>query len=80
MSPAARLRLSLGDRGIRVRFSDAAMACIEESGVDVTDDIRSVERGEETRESLLTRCLNGADADREQGWREYVSAVVDAAS
>jgi hypothetical protein len=34
--------------------------------------------GSITAESLLAHCLDGADADRADGWRDYVAAVVEA--
>ena len=32
------------------------------------------------RIDLFRRCMNGADADREDGWREYVDGVFQAAN
>jgi hypothetical protein len=63
-----------------IKLSIAAQANVEETGCDVAADIEAIRSGEHTRESLLAHCLDGAEQDREQGWREYVSAVSDAAN
>ena len=61
-----------------IKFSHAAQTNIEETGADVAADLSALADGSHTRESLLAHCLDGADADREQGWREYVDALVEA--
>lgn len=48
-----------------------------ECAVDVRADLRDLMLGRRTAADLLTECLEGADADREQGWREYVEALVE---
>ena len=59
-----------------LKFSNAAIRNIEETSADVQDDINRVADGESV-ESLLARCLKGADEDREQGWRDYAHTVAD---
>lgn len=68
-----------------VRLSLAAAACVEETGVDVAHDVERM-RGDlrhlpavDAIEAFAVECLSGADPDREQGWRDYVEAIVDAA-
>jgi hypothetical protein len=58
-------------------LSHRAQLNVQESGVVPQDDIDALRSGEHTAESLLAYCLDGADDDRVQGWKEYVSAVVD---
>lgn len=68
--------------GITMGWTSEAMAVAEETGLrhgEVADDIEHVRDGSVDREALLARCLDGADADRVQGWTEYVDAVVTAA-
>ena len=62
-----------------ITFSKAAQANIEETGIDPMDDIDAIRSGDTTAAQLLDECLDGADPDRAQGWREYVDAVVEAA-
>ena len=57
----------------------AAAENVVETGVDPRVDIAALRDGRHTRESLLAHCLDGADDDREQGWREYVDRVVELA-
>lgn len=56
-------------------FTRAALDAIEETGVDPTDDLDALRCGRMTAADLLARCLDGADADRAEGWRDYVSAL-----
>lgn len=63
----------------RIELTKAAAQFVEECGVDVVADLRQLHAGRSTRETLLTGCLEGADEDREDGIREYVSAVCEAA-
>lgn len=63
----------------RLKMSNAAVENAEETGADPLEDIAAIRSGEHTRESLLAYCLDGADDDREVGWRDYVDSVVDAA-
>lgn len=60
-----------------INFSKAALANIEETGADSTEDLNRLRAGL-TREALLAECLNQADPDREEGWRDYVDALVAA--
>lgn len=60
-------------------LSAEALGCVEEVNEDITADLVALIRGEITPEELLAHCLDGADEDREQGWREYVEALVAAA-
>lgn len=53
---------------------DAAQA-VAETRTDVREDVRRIITGEITPDELLAECIDGADADREAGWREYVDAV-----
>lgn len=57
-------------------FSDAALENIEETGADWTYDLERLREGRFTEESLLEHCLDGADDDRVQGWRDYVATLV----
>lgn len=62
-----------------LNFTRAALKNINETGTDVAADLADIRSGEHTAASLLAECLYGADPDREQGWRDYVSAVAAAA-
>lgn len=69
--------------GITMGWTTEAMAVARETGLsldEIWSDIGRIRDGRDAREDLLARCLDGADADRVQGWTEYVDAVVDAAS
>lgn len=59
-----------------VVMSREAAENVRECNVDVQDDVRKLRAGQWTQKSLLNLCLEGAEPDREQGWREYVVAVV----
>ena len=61
-----------------IQFTKAAQENIDETGCDVEADLAALRSGAHTRESLLAHCLDGADPDREEGWREYVEALVAA--
>lgn len=52
---------------------------IAETGCDPFGDVAALAAGRHTVRTLLAHCLDGADQDRVQGWREYVAAVSDAA-
>jgi hypothetical protein len=54
-----------------------AAGCVEETGADVGEDMEALRSGKHTPESLLAFCLDGADDDRVQGWRDYVAALVN---
>lgn len=56
-------------------MTEAALANIEETGSDVRADLGALVSGETDAAALLASCLRGADADREQGWRDYVSTL-----
>ncbi len=58
-----------------VTLSLAAAQNVEETGVDVAADLDSLRSGLLTSAALLDACLDGAADDREQGWRDYVSAL-----
>lgn len=58
-----------------VTMTAAAAENVAECAVNVAGDVASLLRGSTTPEALLAECLDGADSDREQGWREYVEAV-----
>lgn len=55
-------------------FTDAALENIAETGADWAHDLERLRDGM-TESDLLALCLEGADADREQGWREYVETL-----
>lgn len=61
-----------------IKFSKAAQENIDETSTDVAADLAALRSGQHTRESLLAHCLDGADDDRAEGWRDYVSALCDA--
>lgn len=56
-------------------LTQAARRNIEETGCDPVADLAEIKRCHTTREEFLQFCLNGADADRVQGWRDYVDAL-----
>lgn len=58
-----------------MKFSTAAQQNIDETGCDPQDDLYRVRVGEQTREGLLSLCLDGAEEDRVQGWRDYVATI-----
>jgi len=58
-----------------VSMTKSAAEFVEECGVDVEHDLSSLRAGRSTRETLLTGCLEASDPDREEGIRDYVSAV-----
>jgi hypothetical protein len=62
-----------------LRFSRAALESIFETGIDPRADIAALRAGTHTEASLLAHCLDGADEDREEGWRDYVEVCVVAA-
>ena len=59
-----------------VTLSLAAAQNVEELSVDVAADLDSLRSGLLTAPALLDSCLDGAAEDREQGWRDYVAALV----
>ena len=66
-----------------IAFTPAAAQNIEETGIDADEiqrDVRSISNGDSSEYALLGRCLAGADADRAEGWRDYVSAIALAAA
>jgi hypothetical protein len=67
-------------RTYTLQFSSAALDCIEETGIDPLDDLHALIHGGEfgSPEKLLAHCLDGADENREQGWREYVEILATA--
>jgi hypothetical protein len=56
-------------------FSHAALEAIEETGLDVAADVERLIEHRVTPAELLAECLQGADDDRVQGWRDYVRAL-----
>lgn len=62
----------------QIQFSEAAQQNIDETGADYEVDLYELRTGRITAESLLAHCLDGAGEDREQGWRDYVAALVAA--
>ena len=63
-----------------IEMTKAAAENVRETGIDPLDDVDDVREGRHTEESLLDLCLDGAADDRVDGWRDYVAAVVAAAS
>lgn len=56
-------------------FTDDALENIAETGADWARDLERLRSGEMTEAALLEYCLDGAEPDREQGWREYVETL-----
>lgn len=56
-------------------FSRAALENIEETGANWRRDLEQLLGGSHTPATLLEFCLDGAEPDREQGWRDYVAAL-----
>ena len=67
-------------------LTKAAMANLEESGSDFKRDIRQFRESsarighEAAKAAFLAELLDGADPDREQGWRDYADTVAVEAS
>lgn len=81
MKVSYKLTLRSGRR-FELHFSNAALDNINETGLDtaeMAEDVGQLLRGEVLEAQLLARCLDGADEDREQGWRDYVATIVGAA-
>jgi len=72
---AKRTNVTIGGATMTI----AAARNLEETGTDVAADLAALRAGTMTRDALLAHCLNGADEDRVEGWREYVEAVSAAA-
>lgn len=64
---------------LREKLTTAALLNVQETGINPSEDLESLIGGE-TAESILARCLDGADDDRVQGWREYVETLEAEAS
>lgn len=56
-----------------------AAEAVREAGVSPSADVARIRAGL-TSEALLAECLDGADPDRVEGWRDYVAAVFEVAS
>jgi hypothetical protein len=56
-------------------FSPAALANLNETGTEWRQDLDDLASDLVSTDELLARCLDGADADREQGWNDYVDAL-----
>lgn len=54
-----------------------ALENVQETGADTIHDVERV-LGGMPRAALLAECLSGADADRVNGWNDYVVAVYGA--
>jgi hypothetical protein len=61
-------------------FSHEALQNIDECDVNPFDDLAKIRDGRLNREALLIACLDGADDDRVQGWRDYVGEICRVAS
>ena len=69
-------------RDILSSLGTDALTCLQEVGLDTPYSVRVdllALCGSQSRSDLLEICLDGADADRESGWRSYVNAVSDVA-
>lgn len=64
---------------LREKLTTAALENVEATGINPSEDLESLIAGE-TVESLLARCLNQADPEYIQGWREYVETLEAEAS
>lgn len=62
----------------QIKLTTAAQRNVDETSTDVAADIAALRAGK-TPGALLADCLDGADDDRIEGWREYVAAVAAAA-
>lgn len=62
-----------------VRMTVAAAENVAETATDVKADVARLRTGL-TVDALAIECLDGADPDRVEGWRDYVEAVCAAAS
>lgn len=58
-----------------VEMSTAAAENVRESSTNVAADLEHLSSGVLTPTTLLEICLDGADADRVQGWNDYVEAL-----
>lgn len=56
-------------------MTTAAARNVAETSTDVDVDIRRFRTGVIDRAALLAECLDGADDDRTDGWRDYVDHV-----
>ena len=61
-----------------IQMTNAAIDCIRETGCDPNEDVDAILGGRMTASDLRFTCLDGADADRVQGWRDYIAAVLSA--
>jgi hypothetical protein len=62
------------------KFTSAALENIEETDCEALDDLAKIRDGRLNRETLLLACLDGAEPDRVQGWRDYVGEICRVAS
>ncbi len=60
---------------IAFKFSDAAQRNIDELAVDPESDRAEIIRDGTTEAEFLAFCLDGADPDRRQGWRDYAREI-----
>jgi len=60
-----------------VELSELAISNVLETGISVREDLAEIRAGAWTRQSFLVHCLDGAEADRREGWRQYVEALFD---
>lgn len=60
-------------------LSRTAAENVIETGCDIDADIAALRSGAHTEATLLAHCLDGADDDRKEGWRDYVRAIACAA-
>lgn len=59
-------------------FSNIALDAIAETGCDPSSDLQALIDGTHTPASLWEHCIDGADEDRIEGWRDYFSEVIGA--
>ena len=59
----------------KYQLSSCAVTVCEEAGVDPNDDFKNLLSGAITEDELLQECLEAADEDRRDSWREYVDTM-----
>ena len=58
------------------KFSHDALSSIEETGCDPDADLQALVTGTQTPAGLWAHCVDGADDDRLDGWKDYFSEVI----
>ncbi len=60
----------------KIHLTKAALENVLATGIDPQLDVEALVAGTASAEDLLSLCLDGADENAVDGWREYVRAVV----